>query len=246
MTRGSSAGAREERVDALLFDLDGTLADTLPDLAEAMNRAIAGDGYAPLPPCRYRAVVTEGSGAMIRAAIGPGPAAATAEGIRRRFLAYYAERIAVRTRLFPGMGAALREIEDRGLAWGIVTNKPRALTLRLVEALGLCERAACVVSGDSTPHPKPHPEPLLHACRILGVAPQRCLFAGDAPGDVAAGRAAGVRTLVARYGYVPASEDPTRWGAHGYLDRPLDLLRWIGGGREARSAGASAARPPPS
>ena len=227
-----TAGTRGEPVDALLLDLDGTLADTLPDLAEAMNRALAGHGHPPLPPCRYRALVSEGSGAMLRAAIGPGPDAETAEGIRRRFLAHYAERIAVHTRLFPGMDAVLREIEERGLAWGIVTNKPEALARRLVAALGLRERAACVVGGGGTPHPKPHPGPLLHACRILGADPRRCLFAGDARGDVRAGRAAGIRSLVARYGYVPDAEDPAHWGAHGVLDHPRDLLRWIGGDRE--------------
>lgn len=248
----ASAGARGERVEALLLDLDGTLADTLPDLAEALNRALAGQGLPPLAPCRCRALVSEGSGAMIRAAIGPDPDAGTAERLRRRFLAHYEERIAVHTRLFPGMEAALRAIEARGLAWGIVTNKPKALALRLVEALGLRERAACVVGGGGTPHPKPHPGPLLHACRILGADPRRCLFAGDARGDVAAGRAAGIRSLVARYGYLPDSEDPGSWGAHGYLDHPLDLLRWIDGDREAApprspatSPGAPAARPPP-
>ena len=238
----ASGGARGKRVDAVLLDLDGTLADTLPDLAEAMNRALLGYGLPPLPPCRYRALVSEGSGAMIRAALGPDPDAGTAERVRRRFLAHYEERIAAHTRLFPGMEAALREIEARALAWGVVTNKPEPLALRLVDALGLRERAACVVGGGAL-RPKPHPEPLLHACRVLGTDPQRCLFAGDALADVAAGRAAGVRTLVARYGYVPDSEDPTRWGAHGYLDHPRDLLRWIDGDRETDPLHPSATRP---
>ena len=221
-------------VDAVLFDLDGTLADTLPDLAAAMNAALSEHGTPPLAPLCYRGTVTGGSLAMIRTALGPDVDPERAQRIRRTFLARYTEGIAVHTRLFPGVDAVLSEIEARGLAWGIVTNKPCDLTRRLTDALGVAQRASCVVCGDTLRHAKPHPEPVLHACRILGAPPRRCLFVGDSPGDVAAGRGAGVRTLVALYGYLPDGDDARRWGAHGYLQQPADLLDWLDGARTSR------------
>ena len=227
-------------VDAVLFDLDGTLADTLPDLAAAMNAALSEHGAFPLPPLYYRGAVSEGSLAMIRTALGARVDPERVQRIRRTFLARYAERIAVHTRLFPGVGTVLEAIEARGLAWGIVTNKTEALAGRLVAALGLETRASCLVCGDTLRHAKPHPEPVYHACRLLAAAPRHCLFVGDSPGDVAAGRGAGVRTLAALYGYLPEGEDARRWGAHGYLEQPSDLLAWLDRTREER------ARPPAS
>lgn len=214
-------------IDAVLFDLDGTLADTLPDLAAAMNAALSEHGALPLAPLCYRGMVNGGSLAMIRTALGPDVDPERAQRIRRTFLTRYADRIAVHTRLFPGVEAVLNEIEARGVAWGIVTNKPCDLTRRLSDALGVAERASCIVCGDTLRHAKPHPEPVLHACRVLGAPPRRCLFVGDSPGDVAAGRGAGVRTLVALYGYLPDGDDARRWGAHGYIEQPVDLLGWL-------------------
>ena len=221
-------------VDAVLFDLDGTLADTLPDLAAAMNAALSEHGAHALAPLCYRGTVTGGSLAMIRTALGADVEAERAQRIRRTFLARYAERIAVHTRLFPGVNAVLNEIEARGLAWGIVTNKPCDLTLRLADALGMADRTPCIVCGDMLRHTKPHPEPILHACRILDASPGRCLFVGDSPGDVTAGRGAGVRTLVALYGYLPEGDDARRWGAHGYIEQPVDLLGWLDGAQASR------------
>ena len=228
---GPSGNPARGIVDTVLFDLDGTLADTLPDLAAAMNAALSEHGSPPLAPLCYRGTVSGGSLAMIRAALGPNVDPELAQRIRRIFLALYAERIAVGTGLFPGIDAVLSEIEERGLAWGIVTNKPHDLTRRLTDALGLSGRASCVVSGDTLRHAKPHPEPILHACRVLSASPESCLFVGDSPGDVTAGRGAGVRTLVALYGYLPDGDDARRWGAHGYIERPLDLLAWLDGAR---------------
>ena len=228
----SPGGAGPAPVDAVLFDLDGTLADTLPDLAAAMNTAIAEHAFPPLPAERYRGAVTGGSRTMMRAALGRAPEPELAEAIRLRFLDVYADRILVRTRLFPGMEALLRAIESRGLPWGIVTNKPHVLTRRLLDALGIAERPSCVVCGDRVARAKPHPEPLLHASRLLRVPPAQCLFVGDSPDDVAAGRAAAVRTLVARYGYLPDGDDAGGWKAHGHIESPLDLLGWLGPGRE--------------
>ena len=231
---GPSGNPARSVVETVLFDLDGTLADTLPDLAAAMNAALSEHGSAPLPTLCYRGAVTGGSLAMIRTALGPNVDPELAQRIRRIFLALYAERIAVGTRLFPGIDAVLDEIEERGLSWGIVTNKPHALTRRLTDALGLSGRASCVVSGDTLRHAKPHPEPILHACRVLSASPECCLFVGDSRGDVTAGRGAGVRTLVALYGYLPDGDDARRWGAHGYIGRPLDLLAWLDGAQARR------------
>ena len=221
-------------VDAVLFDLDGTLADTLPDLASAMNAALAEHGATALAPLCYRGAVTGGSLAMIGTALGPRANPDRVQRIRRAFLAYYAEGIAARTRLFPGIEGVLNEIEARGLGWGIVTNKAFDLTRRLVDALGMAQRTSCIVCGDTLRHAKPHPEPVLHACRLLGALPARCLFVGDSPGDVAAGRGAGVRTLVALYGYLPEGDDARRWGAQGYIKQPADLLDWLDGARASR------------
>ena len=214
-------------MDTLLFDLDGTLADTLPDLAAAMNAALAEHGIPGIPVERYRGSVTGGSPAMMRAALGPCADPELMQRVRRRFLALYTDGIAVHTRLFPGIEDVLHALEERACAWGIVTNKPHRLTRLLLDALGIAERPACVVCGDRVVHPKPHPEPLRQALRLLRAAPAQCLFVGDSPDDVAAGRAAAVRTLVARYGYLPQGDDATGWGAHGYLETPLDLLDWL-------------------
>ncbi len=215
------------RVDAVLFDLDGTLADTLPDLAAAVNAALTEHGATALAPHRYRSMVNGGSLAMIRSVLAPDADPQWIQEIRRSFLARYAGRIAVDTTLFAGVDTVLAEIEARGVPWGIVTNKPEELARRLTSALGVAQRASCIVGGDTLRHAKPHPEPVLHACRLLGACPGRCLFVGDAPSDVAAGRSAGVRTLVALYGYLPDDGDPRAWGAHGYIERPGDLLAWL-------------------
>ena len=153
----SSGRGRRGTIDAVLFDLDGTLADTLPDLAAAMNAALSEHGSHPLPPRCYRGTVTGGSMAMIRTALGPDADPERVQQIRRTFLARYAEGIAAHTCLFPGVPDLLDDIEARGLAWGIVTNKPHALTRRLLDALGMAGRASCVVCGDTLRHAKPHP-----------------------------------------------------------------------------------------
>ncbi len=228
----SPGGAGPDPVEAVLFDVDGTLADTLPDLAAAMNAAISEHAFPPLPARRYRGAVTGGSRTMMRTALGRTPEPELAEAIRLRFLAAYAARIVVHTRLFPGMEALLLAIESRGLPWGIVTNKPHDLTRRLLDALGIADRPSCVVCGDRVAHAKPHPEPLLHASRLLRIPPAHCLFVGDSPDDIAAGRAAAVRTLVARYGYLPDGDDASGWDAHGHIENPLDLLGWLDPGRE--------------
>ncbi|MCU0833178.1 MAG: phosphoglycolate phosphatase [Chromatiaceae bacterium] len=221
-------GNGRPRRGGVLFDLDGTFADTAPDMALALNRLLATRGRAPLPFDRIRPQVSHGSRAMIQLGFGLGPEDARYESLRRQFLDLYAEDLASATVPFPGVLDLVTELEGQGIPWGIVTNKPGWLTDPLMAALGLAARPACVISGDTAARPKPHPDPLLLACERIGRAPADCWYLGDAERDVAAGRAAGTGTLVALFGYLGTGEDPATWGADGMIGAPLDLLGWLG------------------
>jgi len=214
------------RPEALLLDLDGTLLDTAPDMGGALNLLRAEHGLAPLAAHVIRPVVSHG--AMRLVALGfPDAAGDAFEALRLRFLELYAANLAIGTCLFPGFATVLDRLESRGLPWGIVTNKPGWLTDPLLAALGLDRRAACAVSGDTVAERKPHPLPLLHAARLIGVDPGRCVYVGDAERDIQAGRAAGMTTVVAAYGYIPADEDPLLWQPHGVVAAPDELLQWM-------------------
>lgn len=215
------------RVRTVLLDLDGTLADTLPDLGAALNQALAERGHDRVPVAVLRPVVSSGARAMVQFALGSNHAAGEAQSVLERFLALYGAGVADRTVLFPQMVKVLEELERRALSWGIVTNKARAFTEPLVAKLGLAERAVCVVSGDSLEVQKPDPAPLLLACRQAGSPPQQCVYVGDARKDVIAARRAGMRSVVATYGYIPADEDPARWGADTLVASPEQLLEWL-------------------
>ena len=215
------------RLDAALFDLDGTLADTLPDLADALASVAREAGSGPVDEARLRPLVSRGGRAMIASVLAPESDPARLDRVRRRFLDRYRERIAVRTRLFPGIDRVLKTLEENDVQWGIVTNKHAWLTEPLVQALGLSRRAACVVSGDTAPHPKPHPAPLLLACERLSSQPRAVAYAGDSRSDIDAGRAAGVTTLSAGWGYLDPDDPPQAWGADFDLGTPRDLLDWV-------------------
>ena len=221
------AAARALAVDAVLFDLDGTLADTAPDLAAALNRVRVDRGLEPVAASHLRAFSSHGARGMIGAGMGIAPDHPDYLGLRDAFLAHYESALCVETILFADVDALLGAIEARALKWGIVTNKATRYTMRLLELLGLGERPGVVVCGDTTPHTKPHPAPLLAAAAGLGVPAARCVYVGDAERDVAAGVAAGMRTIIARYGYIDAAEDPTRWPADGAIDDPAALLAWL-------------------
>ncbi|MEX2479272.1 MAG: HAD-IA family hydrolase [Gammaproteobacteria bacterium] len=212
---------------ALLFDLDGTLLDTAPDLARALNRVVTEDGGEALPYAAIRPCASHGSAGLLRLAYGYPPDSAEFESRRQRLLDAYRAALAVETRLFPGMEQVLAHCDRAALPWGIVTNKPGYLTLPLLAALALDRRAACVIAGDSTPHSKPHPAPLLAAAAALGLAPAMCLYVGDAECDVRAAHAAGMPVVVATYGYLAADDDPASWGACGAIDDPAALLAWL-------------------
>lgn len=212
---------------ALLFDLDGTLADTLPDLADALGRAARDTGAGTVDTHRLRPLVSRGSREMIASMLAPRADQALLDRTRRRFLAQYRERIAIRTRLFPGIESVLATLEQFGVRWGVVTNKHAWLTEPLLESLDLHRKAACVVSGDTAPHPKPHPAPLLLACERLSVAPSTAVYVGDSRSDIESGRAAGVTTVSAGWGYLDPDDPPKHWGADVDVDTPDDLLTWI-------------------
>jgi 2-phosphoglycolate phosphatase len=219
--------ARVLPVRAVLFDLDGTLADTAADLAGALNRVRADRHLPPLPVATLRPHASDGTRGMLGTGLGVTHDDPHWEALKESFLAYYAGALAVHTVLFADAQPVLAEIERRHLAWGIVTNKATRFALPLLEYLGLATRANVVVCGDTTAHTKPHPAPLLHAAAHLGIAPAACVYVGDAPRDVAGARAAGMAALVARYGYIAADIAPETWGPDGCIDSLSALLAWL-------------------
>lgn len=212
-------------VSVVLFDLDGTLIDSAPDLAGAANDLRAELGLDPVAFERLRPRVGAGARGMLAAVLDLHPGDERFEPMRDRFLSLYEQRMTRDTRVFAGMDVVLDRLEHAGIRWGIVTNKATRFTAPLVAALALEPRAGVVVSGDTTPHAKPHPEPLLEACRRLDVPPSRCVYVGDDLRDVQAGRAAGTATLAAAWGYLGEAEPIDRWGADAVVDRPEGLLQ---------------------
>jgi phosphoglycolate phosphatase len=215
------------KIRTVLFDLDGTLADTAPDLARALNELLVENGRKPLPYETIRPQVSHGAKALITLGFGLEPEAPGFEALRQRLLAIYQAGLCRETKLFPGMAAVLDALPARGCNWGVVTNKPAFLTEPLMAALRLAARAACIVSGDSTTNRKPHPEPMLHACALAGSRPEQCLYVGDAERDVTAGKIAGMQTLVALFGYIGDNERPQDWGADGLVQSPAEILNWL-------------------
>ncbi len=214
-------------IRAVLFDLDGTLADTAPDLGGALNRLRTARGLAPLPLKQLRPHASSGARGLIGEGFGLAPGDDGYEELRLGFVDFYERDIATDSRLFDGVAELLDELEARNLAWGIVTNKIERFTLPLVGLLGLSPRAGCVVGGDTTPHAKPHPAPLLEASRRIGIAPEHCIYVGDDERDIEAARAAGMGAIIAGYGYLGSVRPPSAWGADGTADHPLDTLKFV-------------------
>lgn len=215
------------RTAAVLFDLDGTFADTAPDLGAALNHVRSLHQLPPLSLAITRLQASHGSAGLLKLGFNVTPDDAEFPALRDTFLAHYTANICVHTTLFPGMAQLIDALEQRGLPWGIVTNKPHRFTLPLMQALGYAERAACLVSGDTCAHAKPHPEPMLHAAEIIGVAPQQCLYLGDDKRDMEAGRAAGMSSLIALYGYIDPQAKLDTWLATGAIATPLELLEYV-------------------
>jgi phosphoglycolate phosphatase len=214
-------------IRTVLFDLDGTLADTAPDLAYTLNTLLQERNKPALPYESIRPVASHGAAGLIELGFGVARDTPGFTPLRERFISIYRAHLTRATRLFPGMSVLLDQLAARGLNWGIVTNKPAFLTDPLIEQLGLREDAVCVVSGDTTANRKPHPEPMLHACQLAGSKPEECLYVGDAERDIEAGNAAGMQTLVALFGYISAQDHPETWGARGLIQSPQDILAWL-------------------
>ena len=214
-------------VRAVLFDLDGTFADTAPDLAAALNHTRASRQLPPLPLETIRPQASHGSRGLLKIGLDVEPDAPDYDALRDIFLDYYERNICVGTRLFPGMAELVEELERRDIRWGIVTNKPHRYTLPLMQALSYAGRAACLVSGDTCAQSKPHPAPMLKACEIIGVEPAHCLYLGDDLRDMQAAHAAAMRGIVACYGYLSCDAAVDAWNANGQIDTPMELLNFI-------------------
>lgn len=213
--------------EAVLFDLDGTVADTAPDLGGALNQLLQECGRDPLPMATLRPHVSSGARGMIGAGLGVGPADPAYIDLQQRFLAIYQDALCVGTRLFLGIAEHLDELESRGIAWGVVTNKSQRFAIPLMEGLGLRQRCVCIVCGDSARRSKPHAHPMHLASALIGIAAADCIYVGDDERDVIAGRIAGMKTIVAGWGYLGDGKPPGAWGADAIAALPQDILGMV-------------------
>jgi len=214
-------------IKAVLFDLDGTFADTAPDLAASLNHTRATRNLPPLPLELLRPQASHGSRGLIEIGFGIEPGHPDYDTLRDIFLDHYGRNICVHTQLFGDMAQLIDELERRDIRWGIVTNKPHRYTVPLMQALGYADRAACLVSGDTCAHAKPHPEPMLKACQIIGVTPAQSLYLGDDLRDMRAANAAGMPGIIANYGYVNGDASIENWNAQGSVDNPTELIAYL-------------------
>lgn len=215
-------------VQAVLFDLDGTLVDSAPDLGAAVDKMRVARGLASLPLAHYRPMAGAGARGMIGVAFGLTPEHADFAVLREEFFANYEQCLTQNTQVFAGVHELIADLVALDLPWGVVTNKSARFTDPLTRAMPLFASARTVISGDTTAHAKPNPEPLLEAARRLAVEPGRCLYVGDDERDIVAGLAAGMGTVVATYGYLGQQADPSRWGAHASINFPGALLQLLG------------------
>ncbi len=214
-------------IKAILFDFDGTLADTAPDLGHALNRQRTARGLPELPIAQIRPQASAGSRGLLGLGFNIKPGDSDYELMRDEFLDFYTQRLCHDTCLFPGVDELLDQLEMMNLPWGIVTNKPARFAHPLIQMLGLAQRVACVICGDETTHTKPHPEPLLTASNKITISPANCIYLGDDIRDVQASLAAGMQPIVARYGYLGNDQPPETWGARYLIDHPKELLTYL-------------------
>jgi len=214
-------------LSCVLFDLDGTLVDTAPDLVACLNKALSVHDYPLADVGKVTPYISYGAAAMIKASVGDNANDSQQADILETALNFYQDNIAEHSHFFAGILDTLALIEDEGLKWGVVTNKRKRFTEPLMAALDLTSRAACIISGDSTAHAKPHVAPMLAACRIAEVNPQQCVYIGDASHDIVAGKTAQMKTLAALYGYLKPDDQPETWGADALIASPDHLTHWI-------------------
>ncbi|PWW15041.1 MULTISPECIES: HAD family hydrolase [Pseudidiomarina] len=212
------------RPAAILFDLDGTLLDTAPDLGAALNRVLKAEQRPLVSASDYTPIASHGSAGLLRFAYGEAEFEQRKDELRHKFLSFYSEAIAEQTQLFAGVSELLAQLQQQQIPVAIVTNKPTALTVQLLPSFPELAAIEVVVCGDTLAVAKPSPQPLLHATQALQVVAGDCWYVGDAERDIQAGRAAGMRTIVANYGYISAIETPTAWGADSFIETPLELL----------------------
>ena len=214
-------------IKTVLFDLDGTLVDTAPDLAETTNRLLTLHQRLTRSPASIRPYVSHGTIGMLGFAFGVTESDPEFAELRQEFLEIYQNHLCYQSKLFEGMDEVLNYIERQNLTWGVVTNKPDFLTVPLMQELSLDQRCACIISGDTLPQRKPDPAPMYYAAELAGSKAAECLYVGDAERDIDAGRRAGMRTLIARYGYIEDHENPDHWQADGDIKQPTDLIKWL-------------------
>lgn len=223
----ASATLDRPTTKAVLFDLDGTLADSAPDMARALNAIRAVRKLPPLPVVQVRPYVSRGARGMLDVGFNLTAEHADYAALREEYLDHYERHLCIDTRLFDGMETLLQSLERSGIEWGVVTNKAKRFALPLLATMKLDQRAACIVCGDTTPHTKPHPEPLLHALRELGLPSTAALYIGDDERDIQAARAANMRSLAARYGYLGIGAPPEAWQADGIIDSAEEVLAFL-------------------
>lgn len=216
-----------QNVQAVLFDLDGTLIDSAPDLGAAADKMRVDRGLSSLPLDHYRPMAGAGARGMLGIAFGMTPEHPDYEAMKEEFFVNYENCMTERTRIFHGVVDMVAQLVAQGLPWGVVTNKSSRFTDPLTAAMDLFATAGAIVSGNTTPHAKPHPEPLFEAARRLSVDPAQCVYVGDDERDIIAGLAAGMGTVAATYGYLGQQSDISKWNAHLHIDSPTDLLKYL-------------------
>jgi len=221
---GKPSVTQKKHIHTVLFDLDGTLIDTAPDMAAALDILCDEEQQPRLPFEKVRPIVSDGSVALVKLAFGQHIDETTLERLKSRYLEIYQGHLAVHSRLFEEMDELLKQLEDNNIKWGVVTNKPGWLTEPLMESLGLHLRAACIVSSDSTKNRKPHPEPMYYACKLTSATPEQCVYVGDARRDIEAGQNAGMRTIIAEYGYIHDEENTDDWQADYSIKSPAQIF----------------------
>jgi N-acetyl-D-muramate 6-phosphate phosphatase len=215
------------KLKTVLFDLDGTLIDTAPDMANALNILLQEEEKKSLSYDTIRPVVSNGSIALVNLGFGDKVEENKLRYLKERYLEIYQERLCVDSILFDGMDSLLNEIENKNMNWGVVTNKPAWLTNPLMEQIGLADRAACIISGDTTQNRKPHPEPMYLACKQANSKPHECIYIGDAKRDIDAGKNAGMQTITAAYGYIGNWENINEWNADYTVEQAKDIIKFI-------------------
>jgi N-acetyl-D-muramate 6-phosphate phosphatase len=215
------------KLKTVFFDLDGTLLDTAPDLAYALNQLFDQEGLPTISHEKVREVASDGSSGLLGLGLRLGDKDPNFLKYREIFIRFYQQHLSVNTKLFPGMELVLNHLEKQGIQWGVVTNKPLALAKELLYDFDLANRSACIVGGDSTPRPKPYPDSLLLACELTNSLPKDCVYIGDAERDIDAAKYAGMRSIAALYGYLPMDSAPEFWQADHYVDDPNGIRDWV-------------------